>query len=107
MTTDNNITLTWINPNGDDLTGYRFADFFDCDIETATAAELTAAYKCADCDGIEVAINGVRVEQNDDMEGYTHVAYGFLTDIKTLFRAIPVEFHTQGAEGVYFTLRTR
>jgi len=54
----------FVAENGDVVTGteavagYRFADFFDCDIEQATHADLVAAYKGRDSDGIGVEWGG-------------------------------------------------
>ena len=36
------------------VAGYAFRDFFDCDIQSATDAELGEAYRGPDCDGVEV-----------------------------------------------------
>lgn len=60
MATQNTIQFFFIAPDGTDITGteqihgYQFQDFFDCDIETATADTLRAAYKGVDCDGVGV-----------------------------------------------------
>jgi hypothetical protein len=54
------ITFRFVDRAGRDITGadevqgYTFRDFFDCDIATATDAELSAAYKGADSDGVGV-----------------------------------------------------
>lgn len=40
--------------SSEDTQGYFFRDFFDCDIGTATAEDLSTYYRGPDCDGIGV-----------------------------------------------------